>query len=111
MINTDKTVLIMPMIETNNPKKVIKLLDEELKNLYISESELERKKKVRKSNCIYRSDNIYSINNKIVGNIMNYNEVIEDDYKRIDELNIKTMNKIIEKLDLSNKTTYIINKP
>ena len=42
---------------------------------------------------------------------MNYNEVIEDDYKRIDELNIKTMNKIIEKLDLSNKTTYIINKP
>ena len=111
MINTDKTVLIMPMIETNNPKKVIKLLDEELKNLYISESELERKKKVRKSNCIYRSDNIYSINNKIVSNIMNYNEVIEDDYKRIDELNIKTMNKIIEKLDLSNKTTYIINKP
>ena len=111
MINTDKTVLIMPMIETNNPKKVIKLLDEELKNLYISESELERKKKVRKSNCIYRSDNIYSINNKIVGNIMNYNEVIEDDYKRIDELNIKTMNKIIEKLDLSNKTTYIIYKP
>ena len=41
---------------------------------------------------------------------MNYNEVILDDYKNIDELNLDTLNKITNKIDLKNKTTYIINK-
>ena len=41
---------------------------------------------------------------------MNYGEVILDDYKKIDELNIKDMNKIMKKINLENKTTYIINK-
>ena len=100
----------MIMIETSVPDKVLKLVKEELKDLIITEEELERKKKVRKSNCIYRSDSIYSINNKIMGNIMNYNKIILDDYKKIDDINIKDMNKIIKNIDLDNITTYIINK-
>jgi len=110
LVNTDKHILIMIMVETNNPNKVLKQIEEELENLHIDKKDLERKKKVRKSNCIYRSDSIYSINNKIVSNIMNYDKVILDDYKKIDELNIQTMNKIIENINLNNKTTYIINK-
>jgi len=110
LVNTDKHILIMIMVETNNPNKVLKQIEEELENLHIDKKDLERKKKVRKSNCIYRSDSIYSINNKIVSNIMNYDKVILDDYKKIDELNIQTMNKIIENINLNNKTTYVINK-
>jgi len=78
--------------------------------LNIEENDLERKKKVRKSGCIYRSDSIYSINNKIMNNIMNYDKVILDDYKKIDSLNIKDMKKIIKNINLDNKTVYIINK-
>jgi len=110
LINTDKHILAMIMIETSDTDKVLKLVKEELKDLTVTEEELERKKKVRKSNCIYRSDSIYSINNKIMGNIMNYNKIILDDYKKIDDINIKDMNNIIKNIDLDNITTYIINK-
>ena len=108
LINTDKHILAMIIAETEDPDKVLNLIDEELKDLTILEEELERKKKVRKSNTIYRSDSIYSINNKIVSDVMNYNKVILDDYKKIDKLNIKEMNKIIKDINLDNKTIYII---
>ena len=108
LINTDKHILAMIIIETKETKKVLELIDNELKDLSILEEELERKKKVRKSNIIYRSDSIYSINNKIVSDVMNYNKVILDDYKKIDKLNIKEMNKIIKEINLDNKTIYIV---
>ena len=110
IINTDKHILVIIMVETNEIDKVTKLIEEELKDLNIEEQDLERKKKIRKSGCIFRSDNIYAINNKIMGNIMNYDEVILDDYKKIDSINIKEMNKIIKNINLDNKTIYIINK-
>lgn len=108
LINTDKHILAMIIVETKETQKVLELIDNELKDLSILEEELDRKKKVRKSNTIYRSDSIYSINNKIVSDVMNYNKVILDDYKKIDKLNIKEMNKIIKEINLDNKTIYIV---
>ena len=110
LVNTDKHILVILNVETDETDKVLNMIEEELSNLEISENDFERKKKVRKSNCIYRSDSIYSLNNKIMSNIMNHNKVILDDYKKIDELNIKDLNKIIKNINLDNKTTYIINK-
>jgi len=110
ILNTDKHILVIIMVETNEIDKVQKSIEEELKDLNIVEEELERKKKVRKSGCIYRSDSVYAINNKIMSNIMNYDKVILDDYKKIDSLNIKDMKKIIKSINLDNKTVYIINK-
>ena len=108
LINTDKHILAMIIAETNNIEEVLAYIDNELKDLSLTEEELERKKKVRKSNTIYRSDSVYSINNKIVSDIMNFDKVIYDDYKKIDKLNIKDMNKIIKEINLDNKTTYIV---
>lgn len=110
IINSDKHILVIIMVETNDTKKVQKLIEDELKQLNIEEEDLERKKRVRKSGCIYRSDSIYSINNKIMSNIMNHDKVILDDYKKINSLNIKDMKKIIKSINLNNKTVYIINK-
>ena len=110
ILNTDKHILIIIMVETNETNKVQEFIEEELKDLNIEENDLERKKKVRKSGCIYRSDSVYSINIKIMNNIMNYDKVILDDYKKIDSLNIKDMKKIIKNINLDNKTVYIINK-
>ena len=108
LINTDRHILAMIIAETTDPEKVLNLINDELKDLSIMEEELERKKKVRKSNSIYRSDSIYSINNKIVSDIMNYDKVILDDYKKIDKLNIKEMNRIIREINLDNNTIYIV---
>lgn len=110
IVNTDKHILIIIMVETNEINRVKNMIDDELSDLTITEEEFNRKKKIRKSNCIYRSDSIYAINNKITSNIMNYNKVILDDYKKIDELNLKDMKKIIKNISLNNKTVYIINK-
>ena len=110
LLHTDKHILAIIIAETSNTSKTLKLIEEELKDLTISEEDFERKKRTRKSGCIFRSDSIYSINNKIVGNIMNYDKVITDDYKKIDELNMKDMKNIIKKIDLDNKTVYILNK-
>lgn len=110
LVNTDKHILTIITFESQEKDEVLNRITNELKNLSIKEEELERKKKVRKSNCIYRSDNIYSINNKIMSNIMNYNKVILDDYKKIDELNVKDAENIIKNIKLDNKTIYIIDK-
>ena len=108
-VHTDKHILIVIIADTNEPLKVQRLIEEELEDLSIEEIDLERKKKVRKSNCIYRSDDIYSLNNKIVSNIMNYGGVVLDDYKKIDEINIKEMKKITSKISLINKTIFVID--
>ena len=110
IVNTDKHILVCVMVETDNPKKTARLIEESLKDLDVTEEEIERKKKTRKSGIIYKSDSIYPINSKIVNNIINYGEVVLDDYKKIDEINIKEIKKIIKSINLDNKTMYIINK-
>ena len=110
LINSDKHILAMLIVETDKPDQVLELIENELEDLHVTEEEFERKKKVRKSNCIYRSDSIYSINNKIMGDIITRDKVILDDYKEIDNLNIRMMEKIIRNINLNNKTIYKINK-
>ena len=110
IINTDKHILVILMFESKNVEKVEKLINKELRDLSITIDDLNRKIKVRKSNCIYRSDSIYSLNSKIVSNVINYDKVIYDDYKKIEEINIDTMNKIIKNLNFNNKTVYVIHK-
>ena len=110
IVNTDKHVLVTLINESDNVDEVIKRIDEEIKDLNISEDDFNRKNKIRKSSSIFKSDSIYAINNKIMSNIINYNKIIYDEYKKIDEFTYDELNNIISKLDLSNKTIYIIDK-
>lgn len=110
LINTDKHILVMLLIESEKPDKVIKLIEEELANLTIKESDFERKKKTLKSGCIYKSDSIYSINNKIMSDIMKYDEVLTDPYQKIDELKYSYLKTIIKGLKLDNKSVIIVSK-
>ena len=107
---TNKHVLVVILVETKEQNKVLRLIEEELKDLSIDEDALSRKRKVIKSTCIYRSDNIYALNSKIVNNMLNFGEVILDEYKKTDEFNLKNSKKIIPKIKLDNKTVYYINK-
>ena len=107
---TMKHLLFILMVDTNQPDKMIKNIDKELKKRKIDEADFIRKKKVKKSNSIYKSDSIYAINNKIMSNIINYGEVILDEHKLIDELNFDEFQEVINNIDFSNKTVYKINK-
>ena len=109
-VNTDKHVLVTLINESDNVLEVIDRIDEEIKSLDISEEDFNRKIKIRKSSSVFKSDSIYALNNKIMSNIINYNEVIYNEYEKIKELSYKKLCEIISNLDLSNKTIYIIDK-
>lgn len=110
MINTDKHVLFILMAESDNIDKVVKLIEKELKDRNVKQCDFERKKKVKKSNSIYKSDSIYAINSKIMNNIITYGKVILDEHKKIDELLYDEFVEIISNINLKNKTIYKINK-
>lgn len=110
IVNTDKHVLVILSTDTNKKDELLSSIDEELKDIKIDENDFNRKKKVKKSSVIYKSDSIYAINNKIMANIIKYGKVITDEHKFIDELNYQELNEIISNIDLSNKTIYTINK-
>lgn len=109
IINTDKHVLVTLINESDNVDEVIKRIDEEIKELNISEDDFNRKNKIRKSASIFKSDSIYALNNKIMSNIINYDKIIYNEYDKIDEFTFKQFNEIIKNLDLSNKTVYKID--
>ena len=98
------------MVETEEQDKVLKMIEDELKDLSISDSDLARRKKVMKSGSIYSSDNINALNSKVLYDIFDYDKVILDEYKKIDSITIKKYNSIMSKISLDNKTVYYVNK-
>lgn len=110
LINTDKHVLVSLINESDNVDEVIRRIEEEIQDTNISEEDFNRKIKIRKSSSIFKSDNIYALNSKVMSNIINYGEIIYDEYKKIEEFSYQKLNNIISKLDLSNKTIYIIDQ-
>ena len=110
LVNTDKHILVIIMVDAKEQDIVFGMIDDELKSIKITEEELNRRRKVLKSNCIYRSDNIYSLNSKIVNNLFNYDKVILDEYEMIDKINMKNIKRLLSKISFDNKTVYYINK-
>lgn len=109
-VNTDKHVLVILIAESDNIDKMIEEIENELKDLTIDEADFNRKKKIRKSASIYKSDSIYAVNSKIMSNIINYNEIIYNEYEKINSLKYTILNDIISKLNLDNKTIYKLEK-
>ena len=89
IMNADKHLLVVLLFESKEYEKVIKMIEEELSVSNVFEKDLNRKKKVMKSSCVFRSDSIYSVASKINSNMINYRRVILDEYELIDKLNIK----------------------
>ena len=110
LVNTDKHVLVILSNDSNNAKEIINRVEEELENRKINEKDFNRKKKVKKSSVIYKSDSIYAINNKIMANIINEGKVITDEQEYIDALNYEEFTNTINNINLENKTIYEINK-
>ncbi len=110
LVNTDKHVLVILSNDANNSKELISRIESELEDRTILESDFNRKKKVKKSSVIYKSDSIYAINNKIMANIINEGSVITDEHSYIDSLNYEEMVNTINSIALDNKTIYNINK-
>jgi len=106
-IETKSHLLFMILAEANNYNELIEEVNKELEDISISEEELERKKKALISSLVFMADDIESINNKIMSNIIEYDKVLTDSYSYIKNLNIKEFNKVLKNLNYTN-SIYII---
>lgn len=107
-IDTEDYFVVMLIAETENPDKVIELINQELSNLELSETDLNRKRKTLISSFLFMSDNIYSLNEKAMNNVIKYGKVNCDDYEEIKELNVSEYKKLIPNINLNNRSTYVI---
>lgn len=108
-VNDDFTIVTIDA-ETVEPKKLVKLIKEELKNTNIEEKDFARKNKVTLSSLVMRSDNVYDLNRSIMNDIIDLGEVRNDRYNQIKDYNYKNFKTVIDKLVLD-KDNYIIIDP
>ena len=105
---TDTHILVTIFGETDKIEKLSSKLENQINNLEITEEEFDRKKLNIASSYIFMSDNIFSMNEKVMNNIIKYNEIKIDDIKYTKRLDYKKAKQIIKDLDLKNKSIVII---
>ena len=105
---TDTHILVTIFGETDKIEKLSSKLEKQINNLELTEEEFDRKKLNIASSYIFMSDNIFSMNEKVMNNIIKYNEIKIDDIKYTKRLDYKKAKQIIKDLDLKNKSIVII---
>ena len=105
---TDEHALMTLVIDTNHPQELINEIDQVLKHISITNNSLERYKKVLISNTIYGFEDLETINDIIMNDVILYNKFETDIDAIIETLNKKEMDKIINDLDLTHKSVLVI---
>lgn len=107
-IKADKHIIVIVSAETNYPEKVIEEIKKEVKDLTITEIELERRKRVGISEMIFSSDNIYKMNNIITSNLLYLNKIEYDPVGYIRNHSYKTTIDILSNMNLDNYTIFTV---
>ena len=110
ILNCDSHILISLINETFKYNELLDMIKSELKQINISEEDLERKKKVLISNEIFSFENIEIINEMIIDSIIFDNTIETNIVDIINSLNINELNEIIKNIDFSNVSTIILKK-
>ena len=105
---TDKHILMTILGETQKIEVLQENIEKQINNLKITEEEFERKKLNVASSYVFMSDNIFSMNEKIMNNIIKYNEIKKDDIEYTKNLSFNKAKQLIKNLDLTNKNIVII---
>ncbi len=110
ILNIDTHFIISLINSCDKYEELIEMIDEKLKNIELSERDLERKKKVLISNEIFSYENIDMVNEMIVDNIIFDGKIETDIIEIIESLNIDELNEIIKKIDFNNKSILVLKK-
>ncbi len=106
---TDDHLLYTVDFESEKYAQVIDEIKKTVGKVRITPEELKRRQKSLRSGCLYRSDNIYGINNKINSNIINYGKVNLDEFAIIDSLNIEELNDILDHISFKEISIVVLN--
>lgn len=107
-LDTDEHKIFILTFKSNNYDKVTDEIDKVLKNIKISKEDLERKIKVNISNLLYIFDDISKTNKWLLNNKIMYDDIYTNIYDILKSMNKKEMDKIIDKLNVTNKSILII---
>lgn len=108
LINCDTHILISFINETENYAKYITKIKDTLKNIRIKEEDFERKKRVLISNEVFAYENIETVNDIIIDNIIYHNKIETNPIEIIDHLNLEELNSVIKNINIDNSSLVIL---
>lgn len=94
--------------ETKNVEEFLKRVKLELRDLSITKEELVRYQRVMISSILKNSDSIYSMNQKIMNQIVHYGDFIPDEIELIRSMNEEDLKKVIKAFEHKENGTVII---
>lgn len=107
--NIKTHILVSIEGETEKKEDLIARIDQELKNTKTIEAEFIRKKKTILSSCLFMSDSVTRLNNRLVNDFIKYNEIRNDLYDQYQSLNYHDFRKVVDALNFEHKSILIIN--
>lgn len=107
--STDDILLLILETDTKNKDEFLKRVEKELEKKEIDEKLFNLKKKGMVASCVYMSENIYSINQKIMGDIIENNSVEVDVLNHFKDLNYIDFMKLVNLLDFTVSSLVIVN--
>lgn len=108
----EDNVLLSIFFESKTPKKVIKIIKEELKEITITKEELERKKRCIISNLVLSYDDMRNKNDFICNSVISHGRFLNNQYNVIKNLTVNDINKVIKKISLDqNNIAVMVIKP
>jgi predicted Zn-dependent peptidase len=85
---------------------MIDLIKEEMKNLFIKEEDIERRKKAGISDMVMTSDNIFRMNNKIMADIINLGSINYNNIDDIKSTTLEVVNSVLSRISFNNYTIF-----
>lgn len=109
LLKIDNHLLVILDCETEKTEELKQIIRDEFSKNDVTKEDFERKKKASLAACVYMSDNIYSLNNKITNDIIHGSKIKNDIYDRIKQLSFDRLNEIINSMNFKHISNVIIN--
>lgn len=106
--NTEQYKTYIILSSTNYPESLVKEIKNEFSNHNLDEAMFNRMKKVWIANEVKMADYIDSTVNNIYDDMLRYHKVIPNKVDMIRKMNMKTLEKIVSKIDFNNLSVVIM---
>lgn len=104
----DDYQIINIICETEKPKELVKEIDKKLKEVEVTEEDLERYKKVFIASNVRNTDNVSSTINSLVNDLVDYGEIIDNKIEILKSITLQDIKKAKESLNLKNKSIVTV---
>ncbi len=109
LFSTEHILALILESDSKNVDELLKRIRSEIEEKEIDEEMFRLKKKGMVASCIYMSENIYSMNQKVMGDIIDIDDVEVDVLDHFKALNYEDFMKMVNALDFTNQAVVTVN--